>query len=173
MKDLWSPDEDVKYPWPRSGYPDGALFAAQLVLEMRRRRGRAVVLGILGGLGLLLVFSLFGCNIPPTSPQPPLEPHIYKGWQGAQYLLTQLKPPPVCDPYRYRAEDFVFRPVDGMFKCDDIQTSGCFKPPKLISYNIHTPDVLRHEGGHAILYAMKDPRWQCFQHDLTRPECNP
>ena len=34
--------------------------------------------------------------------------------------------------------------------------------------------ILHHESGHAILWALEDPRWDCFEHDdLAFPNYEP
>jgi len=41
---------------------------------------------------------------------------------------------------------------------------GFFSLPRSIHYCIDCPRVLRHEFGHAILYALGDPYYPCWEH---------
>jgi len=59
-----------------------------------------------------------------------------------------------------------FEAMPGFFECGSVeQTAGCFSPSKgLVRYTLGHEYVLRHEGGHAILYHLGDSRWKGWEH---------
>jgi len=116
---------------------------------------------------------LIGCPLLPTSYDPleqGIEPWMRSQWHTAQNELSQLVPIP-HDPRRRRGvfdisiDRFTFRKEPDIFKCGPITTYGCFHPGgRLIRWWGGSPDVVKHEAKHAILWALGDSRWPCIEH---------
>jgi hypothetical protein len=119
--------------------------------------------------GLTLIgFAGPSCHGSPASPGPhPIDPNIPREFRLAQTTVATEYDQPCAREVEWH--QFVWVPVDGAFQCGGEEANGCFTPPRTIRYNFHTPTVLRHEAGHAILYRIGDPRWQCYEHDPGCP----
>jgi hypothetical protein len=124
------------------------------------------------GTALVLVLITFACtNTSPTatSISSPLSPVVYTEWAIAQKNLVAY----VGDrAHSVMPEMFLWKEHLGKFPCppiDEPRFNGCFHPDALggprIEWDRAAPSILHHESGHAILWAVQDPRWDCFEHD--------
>jgi len=104
-----------------------------------------------------------------TSISSPLPPVVSLEWTIAQKNLVAY----VGDrAHSVMPEMFLWQEHPAKFPCppiDEPRFSGCFHPDGLdgprIEWDRAAPSILRHESGHAILWALDDPRWDCFEHD--------
>jgi hypothetical protein len=132
---------------------------------MIRRAFGVVSLGIALALFCLAIGGL-GCatSTSPSGLPPAYEAVIRSEWAIAQRMLaeagvdrTELAVPELC----------TWIPHDGGFG-DGGYTNGLFTPNSFtIKWNIHTPTVLRHEAGHAILHFLDHPCRSCWSVDST------
>lgn len=86
---------------------------------------------------------------------------------GAEFRIAQVKVATEYDrPAAWSVDvmSFVWRPVDGSFMCNGVSANGCYSTRGTIEYNLHMPEVIRHESGHAILHRLHDSRWKCYEH---------
>jgi len=127
---------------------------------------------ITSSIALVLVLVTLGCtNTSPiatsTSSLVPLV--VYTEWAVAQENLVAY----AGDRGRtVIPEMFIWQERPGKLACPPIaepRFNGCFHPdasggPR-IEWDRAAPSILRHESGHAILWALEDPRWDCFEHD--------
>jgi hypothetical protein len=119
---------------------------------------------------LPLLAALACTNDSPvsTSSSPQLSPLIYAEWAIAQRNLA----PYVGDRAQSVMPDiFVWSERPGKLPCppsDEPRFDGCFHPDAVggprIEWDRHAPSILHHESGHAILWALGDPRWDCYEH---------
>jgi len=59
----------------------------------------------------------------------------------------------------------------GSFYCNGVQANGCYGAG-LIKWNVKTPQVIRHEAGHAILHKLREKYWYCYEHGvIAKDEC--
>lgn len=118
-------------------------------------------------LVLCAVLGALSCSVTSPSRLPAAYEEVIRSeWGIAQNLLdsvgvsrTGLVPPEVC----------TWVPHDGPFKCGNREgCNGCFTPVTfVVRWNIHTPRVIRHEAGHAILHFLDHPCRSCWSVDLT------
>lgn len=120
--------------------PDMAMWAHFIMEQQNVRRTR-----ICAELGLWVLLGVPGCIIPTA----PLHPSI-----EAEWLLAQQFVGPGAE--RVFPEMFRWEQRDGPFDCGGL-ANGCFRPPRLIQWNTRTPNVIRHEACHAILYQLGRP----------------
>jgi len=125
----------------------------------------------------LVLFTLACTNESPTSPtsstatsvSSSLPPVVSTEWAIGQNTLVAY----VGDrAYSIVPEVFHWKELEGKFPCPPSQEprfNGCFHPDAAggprIDWDRAAPSILRHESGHAILWALEDPRWDCFEHD--------
>lgn len=112
-------------------------------------------------LPFLLVFIL-GCQ----SISGPSD--AYHSIIEAEFAIAQEK---VAREYTIQAwavsvGDFSWQRHNGPFMCGDELANGCFHyPSRTITWNVQTPQVIRHEAGHALLYALGYyDKWRCYEH---------
>ena len=71
----------------------------------------------------------------------------------------------VTGAYSVQPEQFHFEAMPGPFDCGGILANGCYSSGTgKIRYNRRTPDVIKHEAGHAILNRLGHPDWRCYEH---------
>jgi hypothetical protein len=112
----------------------------------------------------LLGVSCVSPTAQDTSPFPEeYRQVIYAEWALCQNVLGCLG----YEAGGVSPEDFRWRVHSAQFTCGDVEaTSGCFSAEHnmIEFYSGHTW-VVRHECGHAILYALNQrPIWRCFGH---------
>ena len=130
---------------------------------------------------LFLVLITLACtNTSPTATpiSPPLPPVVSTEWAIAQKNLVAY----VGDrAHSIVPEMFVWKEHPGRLPCppsNEPRFNGCFHPdapggPR-IEWDRAAPSILHHESGHAILWALENPRWDCFEHDdLAFPNYEP
>jgi len=88
-----------------------------------------------------------------------------RAWRSMQYELATST---AARSYSIQLEDFDVEYMDSCrFQCGTAQNaSGCFHKPRLIRLG-RGPCLAwaaRHEAGHAILFALEDPRWYDYGH---------
>jgi len=111
---------------------------------------------------LFLTLILLACD---TATKPtPLPDFIVSEWGTAQMKLINEGWDTEFNVRRILPEMFSIFPRMGQFYCGDVLANGCFDPPSTIIYNFDTPQVIRHEALHAILYKLKHPGWVCPEH---------
>jgi len=118
-------------------------------------------------LGLLFLASCSRTQLSPSEP-PPISETVRAEWVIAQEKVVTLAGPrasAICP------EAFQWREHVGMFVCPPSSAlkQGCFGPdapggPR-VDWDTTAPSIVRHESGHAILWALGDPRWDCFEHN--------
>ena len=119
----------------------------------------------------LFLITLACTNSSPTaaSVSPTLPPVVYAEWDIALKNLGSY----VGDrAHSVSPETFLWKEQPGKLPCPpsyEPRFNGCFHPDGLggprIEWDRAAPSILHHESGHAILWALKDPRWDCFEHD--------
>lgn len=110
-----------------------------------------------------LTISFATCSSLPTSSNHAMGEPYDSEWAIAQRRLICLgyhadRVPPTSVGWESR---------DGSFFCGDIEANGCYIPEKrLIIWNTQTPNVIRHEAGHAILHRLLGSNldWHCYEH---------
>ena len=95
-----------------------------------------------------------------------LAPIIYSEWVIGQELSSQF----VGDKaFSVHPEQFKWQSMPGPFDCGGVKANGCYTHgplrPGKIRWNAHTPQVIRHEAGHAILDKLGHPCGPKFQHN--------
>jgi hypothetical protein len=103
-------------------------------------------------------------------PKIDLDPVIISEWGAAQVILIEQNWQDYFQIDRVKPQMFNFTEHAEPFHCNGQLANGCFSPPWDITYNKQTPQVIRHEAGHAILYRVRDYRWRCFEH---KEKCSP
>ena len=113
-----------------------------------------------------LLLLLAGCSRTPLSPTEPapISDVVRAEWAIAQAKIGGLAH--TIGPERFGWVEHV-----GMFPCPGTVglKQGCFGPdapggPR-VEWDTTAPSILRHEAGHSILWALVDPRWDCYEHD--------
>jgi hypothetical protein len=122
----------------------------------------------------LFLLTVLACSGTPTSPTAGCSTEIACLWaEGQQWLLAvndqwvaSGEAPIRGDVRSVGPEKFFFVPHVEPLYLDGEQVGGIFEPSQnRIHY--HEPmmeGAIPHEACHAILYALKDPRWRCVFH---------
>jgi hypothetical protein len=104
---------------------------------------------------------LSSCTTPmsPTT-VPDLQGTRDREWAVAQEVLAGWG----VNAYSVPPQRFVWQSHDGPFPCGGVdQANGCFSPTtRTIDYNTQQAHVIRHEAGHAILWALGYGCWKCI-----------
>lgn len=124
--------------------------------------------------GMIWMVAVAGCSVlslvacgksgPTAARAPDLPAAIYSAWAEGQ---RDVEPYVGARAYAFAPEDFDWTERRGLFSCgDELDRAGCFWPNpqgrSRIEWSADHPGVVRHEAGHAILYALGDPRWSCY-----------
>jgi hypothetical protein len=118
---------------------------------------------------LLILLALQACQTA-TAPTV-VDPTIHAEWIIAQSRLTCLG---THNVEKVTPEQFSWEEIPGQFDCGfQSYKNGCYSPTlRLIQWNTQTPTVIRHEAGHAILHALGNPWWRCYEHgDYADESC--
>ena len=126
----------------------------------------------------ILILAACGADSPSSPTASSLSPVVLSEWAIAQQNLA-----PYVGGRASSVTPDAFRWIEhgGKFPCPpdpEPRFNGCFLPdapggPR-IEFDATAPSIVRHEGGHAILWALGDPRWDCFEHDLrSNPNYEP
>lgn len=117
-------------------------------------------------LVVILFALLIHCTLldsPPTGISMPVSDWIRLEWNIAQSIIaTDWE---LDSAFGVHPDRFKFEEMPGPFKCGDMDlAAGCYKSSsKTIQYDVNSPNVVRHEAGHAILHALGG-NWKCYQH---------
>jgi hypothetical protein len=120
-------------------------------------------------LTLCFTMCCVSCGLSsPTDLPAAYEDVIRTEWALAQRLLGELD---VDRVVLVVPEICTWVPHDGMVKTSISDTgwaNGVFYPRNfVVEWNIHTPQVIRHEAGHAILHFLDHRCRSCFSVDNT------
>ena len=109
------------------------------------------------------LFYLLSCATPMSTMMPDLHGTVDREWAVAQEVLEGWGVP----AHRIKPMMFNWHTHDGPFPCGKVErANGCFSPQSYsISYNTQTPQVIRHESTHAILYRLGYECWRCVSID--------
>ncbi len=120
---------------------------------------------------IFLVLITVACtDTSPVSPTATSLPQVvYSEWEIAQKNVETYVGERA---HSVSPELFLWKELPGKLPCppnDEPRFSGCFHPNGVggprIEWDRAAPSILHHESGHAILWALQDPRWDCFEHD--------
>jgi hypothetical protein len=119
-------------------------------------------------LGWAALLGLLVCELPTSSGGYPVPPEAWGEWEITVQTLVSRG---VSESAARGVTPDMFRHVAsaGPFYCVSVWANGCFKRPRLITWNTLTPHVLRHEYGHAILYKLGYSCSSDFEH--TEASC--
>lgn len=114
------------------------------------------------GLLLLATAGLAGCGLPTGPGEIP-------EWIRGEWVIAQGKVATVYGRPEGRGippEQVRWEAIEGTLECGGVKANGCYDPGRReIRYNSLTPEVVRHEAGHAILHILGDPRWRGYEHE--------
>lgn len=107
---------------------------------------------------VLLVWALLSSCSVATTPTD-LNPAIEAEWALAQQAVSTMRGDTAA--YGIWPTQFNWRESAGPFDCGGDLANGCFEANRRrITWNTQTPNVIRHEAGHAILWKLGDDRWR-------------
>jgi hypothetical protein len=143
-----------------------------------------IALNVVALVALLLAAGgLLGCS--GLGPTPTPAPWILEEWAIAQCYLVEEFPSVVhynATAYRFVGHEPVTVTLGGITYTDVYRVSGLgyvwghFSKPRTIHYSKAAKHAVRHEAGHALLFAMGHPTLaRCFGHPGcevgAKPEC--
>ena len=109
----------------------------------------------------VLILGMCGCAFRPIAPSE-VTNHMTTEWRIAQDNLVSIAGQAA---YTVSITQFEVKVTDGIFSCGGAPANGCFSSVrKRITWNTHTPTVIRHEAGHAILWRLGYACWRTYEH---------